>query len=147
MENKRVKKVTKTRLKGEVRGFLFAWFLVWLILSSIFLVKIVPASINVLILQDNRQFIEESYKPTDLEARDEAYTQLVDYNNSLINSDDAMISFFFSKTIIVKLVLFFIALAPYFIIIKWMIDASDRRNAKKQQSLKRRANQPVKAAR
>lgn len=140
------KRSGKTQLRGEIKGFIFAYFLLWLVLGSIFLVKVIPDSINVFFLQDNRVYVEENAHPDNYEIRDEAYLDLVNYNNSLINGDDAIKSFFFSKTAGVKFLLITIAIIPHCIVILKIINASDKKTAKKQ-ALNRRVNQTIKAVR
>lgn len=146
MENKKMKKGTKTRLKGEVRGFLFCLFLIWTIVGTMFLVKVTPDLATQFILKDNRQYVEEYGNPSNWESKDEAYLQLVEFNNSLINSEDDVTSFFFSQSGVTKLVILLGAVAPYLIIISFVIKASDKKTAKKQ-ALNRRVNQSVKTVR
>ncbi|MBQ8379690.1 MAG: hypothetical protein IJX34_02625 [Clostridia bacterium] len=146
MENKRMKRGTKRKLKGEVRGFLFCLFLIWTIVGTMFLVKVTPDLATQFLLKDNRQFIEEHGNPSNWESRDEAYLQLVEFNNSLINSEDDVTSFFFSQNGVTKLVILLGAVAPYLIIINFVVKASDKKNAKKQ-ALNRRVNQTLKTVR
>ena len=146
MENKRMKRGTKRKLKGEVRGFLFCLFLIWTIVGTMFLVKVTPDLATQFLLKDNRQFIEEHGNPSNWESRDEAYLQLVEFNNSLINSEDDVTSFFFSQNGVTKLVILLGAVAPYLIIIGFVVKASDKKAAKKQ-ALNRRVNQTLKTVR
>ena len=146
MESKRMKRGTKRKLKGEVRGFLFCLFLIWTIVGTMFLVKVTPDLTTQLLLKDNRQFIEEHGNPSNWESRDEAYLQLVEFNNSLINSEDDVTSFFFSQNGVTKLVILLGAVAPYLIIINFVVKASDKKTAKKQ-ALNRRVNQTLKTVR
>lgn len=146
MENKRMKRGTKRKLKGEVRGFLFCLFLIWTIVGTMFLVKVTPDLATQFLLKDNRQFIEEHGNPSNWESRDEAYLQLVEFNNSLINSEDDVTSFFFSQNGVTKLVILLGAVAPYLIIINFVVKASDKKTAKKQ-ALNRRVNQTLKTVR
>ena len=146
MENKRMKRGSKRKLKGEVRGFLFCLFLIWTIVGTMFLVKVTPDLATQFLLKDNRQFIEEHGNPSNWESRDEAYLQLVEFNNSLINSEDDVTSFFFSQNGVTKLVILLGAVAPYLIIINFVVKASDKKTAKKQ-ALNRRVNQTLKTVR
>lgn len=146
MENKRMKRGTKRKLKGEVRGFLFCLFLIWTVVGTMFLVKVTPDLATQFLLKDNRQFIEEHGNPSNWESRDEAYLQLVEFNNSLINSEDDVTSFFFSQNGVTKLVILLGAVAPYLIIICFVVKASDKKAAKKQ-ALNRRVNQTLKTVR
>lgn len=146
MENKRMKRGTKRKLKGEVRGFLFCLFLIWTIVGTMFLVKVTPDLATQFLLKDNRQYVEEHGNPSNWESRDEAYIQLVEFNNSLINSEDDVTSFFFSQNGVTKLVILLGAVAPYLIIINFVVKASDKKTAKKQ-ALNRRVNQTLKTVR
>ena len=147
MENKRTKKGKKVKLKGEVKGFLFCLFLIWTVIGTMFLVKVTPDLVHQFILKDNRSYVEQYGNPSNWESRDEAYNELVSFNNSLINSDDDVTSFFFSKNGTTKLLILATAVAPYLIIITFIISASDKKAAKKQAQLRRRANNSVKAVR
>ena len=146
MENKRMKRGNKRKLKGEVRGFLFCLFLIWTIVGTMFLVKVTPDLATQFLLKDNRQYVEEHGNPSNWESRDEAYIQLVEFNNSLINSEDDVTSFFFSQSGVIKLVILLGAVAPYLIIIGFVVKASDKKAAKKQ-ALNRRVNQTLKTVR
>ena len=146
MENKRMKRGSKRKLKGEVRGFLFCLFLIWTVVGTMFLVKVTPDLATQFLLKDNRQFVEEHGIPSNWESRDEAYLQLVEFNNSLINSEDDVTSFFFSQSGVTKLVILLGAVAPYLIIISFVVKASDKKAAKKQ-ALNRRVNQTLKTVR
>lgn len=146
MENKRMKRGSKRKLKGEVRGFLFCLFLIWTVVGTMFLVKVTPDLATQFLLKDNRQFVEEHGNPSNWESRDEAYLQLVEFNNSLINSEDDVTSFFFSQSGVTKLVILLGAVAPYLIIISFVVKASDKKAAKKQ-ALNRRVNQTLKTVR
>lgn len=147
MEKSRMKRGSKRRLKGEVRGFLFCLFLIWTVVGTMFLVKVTPDLATQFILKDNRQFVEEHGNPSNWEAKDEAYNELVAFNNSLINSEDDVTSFFFAKSGVEKLVILVIAIAPYFIITKTVLVAVDNKAAQKQARLKNRTLQTVKAVR
>ena len=117
--------------KGAV--VLLLVFLAWLGLGIMFFTKTLVPSINLLLLEENNTYIQENYNPSNWEAKDEAYTQYNDYVNSLIESDDNIVSFYASKGALGKLLLNVVAGAPIAITIIFLLDDS---NSKKTTSKK-----------
>ena len=102
-------------------------FLAWLGLGIMFFTKTLVPSINLFLLEENRSYIEKNYSPSNWEAKDEAYTQYNDYVNSLIESDDVIISSYASQGALGKLLFNVVAGAPIAIVIIFILDDSDKK--------------------
>ena len=101
-------------------------FLAWLGFGLMFFTKTLIPSVNLFLLEDNYTYINENYSPSSWEAKDEAYTQYNDYVNSLIESDDKVVSFYASQGALGKLLLNVVAAAPIVITIIFILDDSDK---------------------
>lgn len=133
--------------KGEIRGFFFCLFLIWIILGTILLVKVVPDLATQFILKDNKAFAEDYGNPYSTAEEDKAFLKLKEFNNSLIESEDWITSFFFNQNKSEKIALLIAAITPYFLIILMKIISSEMKSAKKQAKIKRRINNSLKAVR
>ena len=109
--------------KGAV--VLLLVFLAWLGLGIMFFTKTLVPSVNMFLLEDNYTYINENYSPSNWEAKDEAYNSYNDYVNSLIKSDDKVVSFYASQGALGKMALNIIAFAPIGITILFILENSD----------------------
>ena len=132
MAKKRNVRSRKKIKKGAVVCLML--FLAWLGLGIMFFTKTLVPSINLLLLEENNTYIQENYNPSNWEAKDEAYLHYKDYVDSLVESDDKIVSFYASKGALGKMVLNIIALAPIVITIIFLLDDS---NSKKSTSKKK----------
>ena len=113
-------KIKKRHLKREVKGFLAAMFLVWLVLGGIMLNKVLAPSVKMYFLQDNHVYAQRYVNPSNWEAKDEAYLSYNEYANTLINNEDDIISWFFNLNKIVKLLIIAVSIAPFCISIVYV---------------------------
>ena len=120
--------------KGRVVGLVF--FLAWLGFGIVFFTKTLIPSVNLFLLEDNYTYINENYNPSNWEAKDEAYTQYNDYVNSLIESDDKVVSFYASQGALGKLLLNVVAAAPIVITIIFILDDSDKKKTTSKKKYK-----------
>lgn len=109
--------------KGPVVGLIV--FLAWLGFGIVFFTKTLIPSVNLFLLEDNYTYINENYSPSNWEAKDEAYNSYNDYVNSLIKSDDKVVSFYASQGALGKMALNIIAFAPIGITILFILENSD----------------------
>ena len=100
-------------------------FLAWLGFGIVFFTKTLIPSVNLFLLEDNYTYINENYSPSNWEAKDEAYNSYNDYVNSLIKSDDKVVSFYASQGALGKMALNIIAFAPIGITILFILENSD----------------------
>ena len=100
-------------------------FLAWLGFGIVFFTKTLVPSVNMFLLEDNYTYINENYSPSNWEAKDEAYNSYNDYVNSLIKSDDKVVSFYASQGALGKMALNIIAFAPIGITILFILENSD----------------------
>ena len=85
---------------------------VWLILGTIVAFKVTTPSVNSWILKDNHVYAQQNGNPSNWEAKDKAFNEYNEYSNSLVNSEDAMIGWFFQQNTLVKLVVYIVSIAP-----------------------------------
>ena len=111
--------------KGRVVGLVF--FLAWLGFGIVFFTKTLIPSVNLFLLEDNYTYINENYSPSNWEAKDEAYTSYKGYVDSLIESDDVIISTYASQGALGKLLFNVVAGAPIAIVIIFILDDSDKK--------------------
>lgn len=111
-------------------------FLAWLGFGIVFFYKTLVPSVNMFLLEDNYTYINENYSPSSWEAKDEAYTQYNDYVNSLIESDDKVVSFYASQGALGKLLLNVVAAAPIVITIIFILDDSDKKKTTSKKKYK-----------
>lgn len=104
-------------------------FLAWLGFGLMFFTKTLVPSINMFLLEDNYTYINENYSPSSWEAKDEAYTTYKGYVDSLVESDDIIISTYASQGALGKMVLNIIAAAPIFITIIFLLDDGDNKKS------------------
>ena len=110
--------------KGVVVGLVL--FLAWLGLGIMFFTKTLVPSVNLFLLEENKTYIEKNYSPSSWEAKDEAYLQYKSYVDSLVESDDIIISTYASQGALGKLLLNVVAAAPIVITIIFILDDSDK---------------------
>lgn len=110
--------------KGAVVGLVL--FLAWLGLGLMFFYKTLVPSVNLFLLEENKTYIEKNYSPSSWEAKDEAYLQYKSYVDSLVESDDIIISTYASQGALGKLLLNVVAAAPIVITIIFILDDSDK---------------------
>ena len=101
-------------------------FLAWLGLGIMFFTKTLVPSVNLFLLEENKTYIEKNYSPSSWEAKDEAYLQYKSYVDSLVESDDIIISTYASQGALGKLLLNVVAAAPIVITIIFILDDSDK---------------------
>ena len=102
-------------------------FLAWLGFGIVFFTKTLIPSVNLFLLEDNYTYINENYSPSNWEAKDEAYTSYKGYVDSLIESDDVIISTYASQGGLGKLLFNVVAGAPIAIVIIFILDDSDKK--------------------
>ena len=129
-------KIKRRHLKGEVKGFLAAMFLIWLIVGGVILSKVLAPSINMLLLQDNSIYTQKYGNPDNWEAKDEAFASYNEYANTLVNSEDDIINWFFNLNKLVKVIVLVASIAPFVIITFYVYNVIDAFVAK--QLIKRR---------
>lgn len=110
--------------KGVVVGLVL--FLAWLGLGIMFFTKTLVPSVNLFLLEENKTYIEKNYSPSSWKAKDEAYLQYKSYVDSLVESDDIIISTYASQGALGKLLLNVVAAAPIVITIIFILDDSDK---------------------
>lgn len=120
--------------KGAV--VLLLVFLAWLGLGIMFFTKTLVPSINLLLLEENNTYIQENYNPSNWEAKDEAYTSYKSYVDSLIESDDIVVSYYASKGALGKMILNIIAAAPIIITIIFLLDDSNNKKSTSKKTYK-----------
>ena len=140
------KRGTKKIKKGAV-AFLML-FVAWTVLSGMFLYKIAGPTLDLIVVKDNYNYSQEYGNPQNWDSKNESYSNYNDYVNSLINSDDAVVSFYAQQSGIIKMVMLLGAIVPFFLIFKFFVKAhEEEKRAKRRKSLKKRTNRIIKAAR
>ena len=129
MEKSRKNK--KVRIK-KGRVILLLLFIMWTIYSGIFLTKVIGPSVELWVLSDNYQYSQEFGNPYNRTGEDETFKEYNDYANSLINSDDEVLSFYAQQAGFVKMALITIALVPFIIIISFVVSAHNEEKARKK---------------
>lgn len=127
----KVRKNKKVRIK-KGRVILLLLFIMWTIYSGIFLTKVIGPSVELWVLSDNYQYAQEFGNPYNRTGQDEAFKAYNDYANSLINSDDAVLSFYAQQAGFVKMALITIALVPFIMIISFVVSAHNEEKARKK---------------
>lgn len=120
--------------KGAVVGLVL--FLAWLGLGLMFFYKTLVPSVNLFLLEENKTYIEKNYSPSSWEAKDEAYLQYKSYVDSLVESDDIIISTYASQGALGKLLLNVVAAAPIVITIIFILDDSDKKKTTSKKKYK-----------
>lgn len=127
----KVRKNKKVRIK-KGRVFLLLLFIMWTIYSGIFLTKVIGPSVELWVLSDNYQYAQEFGNPYNRTGEDETFKEYNDYANSLINSDDEVLSFYAQQAGFVKMALITIALVPFIMIISFVVSAHNEEKARKK---------------
>ena len=131
----KVRKNTKGKKVRIIKGrlALLMLFIMWTIFSGMFLAKVIGPSVELWVLSDNYQYAQEFGNPYNRTGQDEAFKAYNDYANSLINSDDAVLSFYAQQAGFVKMALITIALVPFIIIISFVVSAHNEEKARKKE--------------
>lgn len=127
-----MKKTKRTRRMKLRKGMLAITMLVllWAILSICFFVKIAAPSLKLFIVKDNYVYSQQYGNPSNYDAKDKAYEEYNDYANSLINSEDVVISTFFKADSLQRLAMIGIAIIPFVIIVKFFT-TPEKKSSKK----------------
>lgn len=136
------KRINRGKKRSSVRKdrLLFvALYIGWMLLAGMFIAKVTGPSVNMFILSDNHVYAQENYSDSAWEKKDEAFIEYNSYANELINSEDDIVSFFFSQNILVKLVLYASAFAPYVILAMFIYECHEEDKKAKSRSKKARA--------
>lgn len=104
--------------------------LLWAMLSVGFLAKITGPAVKLFIVKDNYVYSQQYASPNNYDAKDEAYKEYNDYANSLINSEDVVISTFFKADSLQRLAIIGIAIIPFAIIVKFFTTPEKKSNKK-----------------
>ena len=104
--------------------------LLWAMLSIGFLAKITGPAVKLFIVKDNYVYSQQHGNPRNYDAKDEAYKEYNDYANSLINSEDVVISTFFKADSLQRLAMIGIAIIPFVIIVKFFT-TPEKKSSKK----------------
>ena len=130
----KVRKNTKGKKVRIIKGrlALLMLFIMWTIFSGMFLAKVIGPSVELWVLSDKYQYAQEFGNPYNRTGQDEAFKAYNDYANSLINSDDAVLSFYAQQAGFVKMALITIALVPFIIIISFVVSAHNEEKARKK---------------
>ncbi len=136
MENKRIKRGKKSKVRKD-RLLFVALYIGWMLLAGMFITKVTGPSVKLFVLRDNNAYVQESYSDAAWEKKDQAYLDYNSYSNELINSEDDIVSFFFNQNILVQLIVYASAFAPYIILIVFLYDCHEE--DKKMKSKKARA--------
>lgn len=132
------KKGTKKLKKGAI-AFLML-FMIWTILSGMFLYKVAGPTLGLIIVKDNYNYSQEYGNPQNWDSKNESYNSYNDYVNSLINSDDAVVSFYAQQSGVMKMAMLLGAFVPFGLIIKFFVEAhEEEKRAKRKKALKKRA--------
>ena len=110
--------------------------LLWAMLSVGFLAKITGPAVKLFIVKDNYVYSQQHGNPSNYDAKDNAYREYNDYANSLINSEDVVISTFFKADSLQRLAIIGIAIIPFAIIVKFFT-TPEKKSSKKRQSYSR----------
>lgn len=110
--------------------------LLWAMLSVGFLAKITGPSLKLFIVKDNYVYVQQHGNPNNYDAKDKAYKEYNDYANSLINSEDVVISTFFKADSLQKLAMFGVAIIPFIIIVKFFT-TPEKKSSKKRKDYSR----------
>lgn len=140
------KKGTKKIKKGAV-AFLML-FVAWTVLSGMFLYKVAGPTLDLIVVKDNYNYSQEYGNPQNWDSKNESYSNYNDYVNSLINSDDGIVSFYAQQSGALKMAMLIGAFVPFFLIFKFFVEThEEEKRAKKKRALKKRTNKIIKAAR
>lgn len=140
------KRGTKKIKKGAV-AFLML-FVAWTFFSGMFLYKVAGPTLDLIVVKDNYNYSQEYGNPQNWDSKNESYSNYNDYVNSLINSDDGIVSFYAQQSGALKMAMLFGAFVPFFLIFKFFVKAhEEEKRAKRRKSLKKRTNRIIKAAR
>lgn len=126
--SKRTRKGTRKIRKGMLAIVLVV--LLWTIFSISFLAKITGPSLKLFIVKDNYVYSQQYASPNNYDAKDDAYREYNDYANSLINSEDVVISTFFKADSLQKLLIFGVVITPFIIIVKFFT-TPEKKSSKK----------------
>ena len=126
---KNSKRKGKMKLRKDMLTIVLV-VLLWTILSIGFLAKITGPAVKLYIVKDNYIYSQQHGNPRNYDAKDEAYKEYNDYANSLINSEDVVISTFFKADSLQRLAMIGIAIIPFVIIVKFFT-TPEKKSSKK----------------
>jgi hypothetical protein len=139
--NKKRKKGAKIR-KDRVAILLL--FIIWTVVSGIFISKVAGPTVDLAVARDNYSYVEQYGNPSNWEAKDSTYKSYNELANSMINSNDKVLSTYAKQNGGVKMLMLALAFAPYIIIISFIISCIEEdKKEKKRKYLKKRARKVV----
>mgnify|MGYP004629047307 CR=1 FL=1 len=132
---KKTKRTRRMKLRKDMLTIVLV-VLLWTILSIGFLAKITGPSLKLFIVKDNYVYSQQYASPNNYDVKDDAYREYNDYANSLINSEDVVISTFFKADSLQKLAMFGVAIIPFIIILKFFT-TPEKKSSKKRKNYSR----------
>ena len=135
MKNSKKTRKGKMKLRKDMLTIVLV-VLLWAMLSIGFLAKITGPAVKLYIVKDNYVYSQQHGNPSNYDAKDEAYREYKDYANSLINSEDVVISTFFKADSLQKILILGVAIIPFIIIIRFFT-TPEKKSSKKRQNYSR----------
>ena len=129
MKNSKKTRKGKMKLRKDMLTIVLV-VLLWAMLSIGFLAKITGPAVKLYIVKDNYVYSQQHGNPSNYDAKDDAYREDNDYANSLINSEDVVISTFFKADSLQRLAIIGIAIIPFAIIVKFFTTPEKKSNKK-----------------
>ena len=129
MKNSKKTRKGKMKLRKDMLTIVLV-VLLWAMLSIGFLAKITGPAVKLYIVKDNYVYSKQYASPNNYDAKDEAYRDYNDYANSLINSEDVVISTFFKADSLQKILILGVAIIPFIIIIRFFTTPEKKSNKK-----------------
>ncbi len=133
---KKTKRTRRMKLRKDMLTIVLV-VLLWTILSIGFLAKITGPAVKLYIVKDNYVYSQQYASPNNYDAKDDAYREYNDYANSLINSEDVVISKFFKADSLQKLLILGVVITPFIIIIKFFFTTPEKKSSKKSKHYSR----------
>ena len=135
MKNSKKTRKGKMKLRKDMLTIVLV-VLLWAMLSIGFLAKITGPAVKLYIVKDNYVYSQQHGNPSNYDAKDETYREYNDYANSLINSEDVVISTFFKADSLQKILILGVAIIPFIIIIRFFT-TPEKKSSKKRQNYSR----------
>lgn len=132
---KNSKRKGKMKLRKDMLTIVLV-VLLWTILSIGFLAKITGPAVKLYIVKDNYVYVQQHGNPNNYDAKDKAYEEYNDYANSLINSEDVVISTFFKVDSLQKLLILGVVITPFIIVISFFT-TPEKKSSKKRKNYSR----------
>lgn len=114
--NKNLNARGKSFLAGYICCAVMMLFIAWLVIGGILLAKVTGPMAKLSVLKDDYVYSFEA-SPYNTDYHNEEYKEYNDYANSLINSEDNMVSWFFGMNSMVRVLIMLLCTAPYIILI------------------------------